>query len=61
MIEINASGSAGYLRDDFMVDIIPKMELSFGATRVRVDFDIGILQEDNNDQKNIGLYVQTAL
>ena len=61
MIEINASGSAGYLRDYFMVDMIPKIELTFGATRVRADFDIGILQEDNNDQKSIALYVMTAL
>ena len=44
-----------------MVDIIPKMEAAFGATRVRVEFDIGIMQEDNNDQKSIALYVITAL
>lgn len=61
MIEINTSGSAGYLKDDFMVDIIPKMELSFGATRVRAEFDIGVLQEDNNNQKSVGLYIMTAL
>ena len=24
-----------------MVDIIPKMEIAFGATRVRVEFDVG--------------------
>lgn len=61
MIEINTSESVGNLRDDFMVDIIPKLEVSFGATRIRLDFDIGILMEDNNDQKSIALYVQTAL
>jgi hypothetical protein len=61
MIEITSSGSAGYLKDDFMVDIIPKMELSLGATRVRLEFDIGVMQEDNNDQKSIALYVMTAL
>ena len=61
LIEITSSGSAGHLRDDFMVDIIPKMEAAFGATRVRVEFDIGIMQEDNNDQKSIALYVITAL
>jgi len=37
------------------------MEAAFGATRVRVEFDIGIMQEDNNDQKSIALYVITAL
>lgn len=61
MIEITSSGSAGHLRDDFMVDIIPKLELALGGTRVRLEFDIGVMQEENNDQKSIGLYVQTAL
>jgi hypothetical protein len=61
MIEITSSGSAGHFRDDFMVDIIPKLELALGSTRVRLEFDIGVLQDDNNDQKSIGLYVQTAL
>jgi hypothetical protein len=60
MIEITSSGSAGHLKDDFMVDIIPKLELAFGATRVRLEFDIGIMQDDNNDQKSIALYVMTA-
>ena len=60
MIEITSSGSVGHLKDDFMVDIIPKMELSFGGTRVRLEFDIGVMQEDNNDQKSIALYVMHA-
>lgn len=60
MIEITSSASAGHLKDDFMVDIIPKMEISLGATRVRLEFDIGVMQEDNNDQKSIALYVMTA-
>lgn len=61
IIEITSSGSAGHLKDDFMVDIIPKLEAAFGGTRVRVEFDIGIMQEDNNNQKSIALYVITAL
>ena len=61
MTEIIASGSIGYLKDDFMVDIIPKLELALGSARVRLDFDIGVMQDDNNDQKTIGLYVMTAL
>jgi hypothetical protein len=44
-----------------MVDIIPKMEIALGATRVRLEVDIGVMQEDNNDQKSIALYVMTAL
>lgn len=61
MIEITSSGSVGHLKDDFMVDIIPKMEIAFGATRVRVEFDVGVMQDDNNNQKSIALYVMTAL
>ncbi len=60
-LEIVMSESAGNLQDDFMIDIIPKFELSFGSVRVRLDFDIGIMQEKNNDQKTIALYVMTAL
>jgi hypothetical protein len=61
MIEITSSGSVGYIKDDFMVDIIPKMEIALGATRVCLEVDIGVMQEDNNDQKSIALYVMTAL
>lgn len=61
IIEINSSGSVGHVKDDFMVDIIPKIELTFGATKIRAEFDIGIMQEDNNDQKSFTLYVMTAL
>lgn len=61
MIEVNSSGSVGYLKDDFMLDIIPKMELALGGARVRVESDIGVLQESNNDQKSIALYVLTSL
>lgn len=61
MVEVVTSGSAGNLKDDFMVDILPKLEFTFGGTRVRLDFDIGILQETNNDRKGIALYVITAL
>lgn len=61
MIEINTSGSVGHLKDDFMVDLIPKLELGIGGTRIRAEFDIGILQESNNNQKSIALYVMTTL
>jgi len=60
-LEINTSASIGNLRDDFMIDIIPKIELTFGGTHIRLDFDVGVMQEKNNDQKTIGLYVMTAL
>ena len=61
MIEINTSESIGHMSDDFMIDIIPKLEVALGAARVRLDFDIGVMQEKNNDQKTIALYVMTAL
>ena len=60
-LEVNTSFSIGNLRDDFMIDIIPKMELTFGGTHVRIDFDVGVMQEKNNDVKTIALYVMTAL
>lgn len=60
-IEINMSGSVGNLTEDFMVDIIPKFELTFNTFRIRLDFDIGIMQEKNNDVQTIALYVMTAL
>ncbi|SHL41199.1 hypothetical protein [Fibrobacter sp. UWEL] len=61
MIEITSSGSIGNVREDFMLDIIPKLEVSVGGARVRLDFDIGILQENNNNQKGVGLYVLMGL
>ena len=60
-LEINSSASVGNLKEDFMIDIIPKIELTFGGTHVRVDFDVGVMQEKNNDVKTIALYVMTAL
>ena len=60
-LEVTSSASIGLLKDDFMIDIIPKIELTFGGTHVRIDFDIGVMQEKNNDRKTIALYVMTAL
>ena len=60
-IEINMSGSVGNLTDDFMVDIIPKLELTISTFRIRLDFDIGIMQEKNNDVQTIALYAMMAL
>ena len=60
-LEVTSSASIGLLKDDFMIDIIPKIELTFGGTHVRIDFDVGVMQEKNNDRKTIALYVMTAL
>ncbi len=61
MIEIASSGSVGHIRDDFMIDIIPKIEVALGGARIRLDFDVGIVQERNNNQKGIGLYALMGL
>ena len=60
-LEVTSSASVGLLKDDFMIDIIPKIELTFGGTHIRIDFDVGVMQEKNNDRKTIALYVMTAL
>lgn len=60
MIEINASTTVGHVIRDFMTDIIPKAEISVGGTRIRLEFDIGLLKENNNNQKNITLYILQA-
>lgn len=60
-LEVTTSASIGLLKDDFMIDIIPKLELTLGGTHIRIDFDVGVMQEKNNDRKTIALYVMTAL
>lgn len=60
-IEINMSGSIGCIKDDFMIDIIPKLELTVSSFRIRLDFDIGVMQEKNNDVQTIALYAMMAL
>ena len=61
MVEMNASGSIGHIKDDFMVDLLPKLDLSFSNVRLRLEVDIGILLKKNNDQKKLALYVLTAI
>lgn len=60
MVEMNSSGSVGNLNDDFMIDLMPKLECKISNVRIRLEFDIGILLEKNNDQKQIALYTLTA-
>ena len=60
-LEVTSSASIGLLKDDFMIDIIPKFEFTFGGTHVRIDFDVGVMQEKNNDRRTIALYVMTSL
>ncbi|MCF0220689.1 MAG: hypothetical protein HUK19_00195 [Fibrobacter sp.] len=60
MVEVTASSTIRHPIRDFMADIIPKAEIAVGATRVRLDFDIGILKEDNNKSKKVSLYALQA-
>ncbi len=60
MIEVTASSTVRHPIRDFMADIIPKAEVSLGGTKIRLDFDIGILKDDNNAGKKIALFVQQA-
>ena len=60
-IEITMSGSIGNITDDFMIDIIPKLEVTISTFRIRLDFDIGVMQEKNNDVQTIALYAIAAL
>lgn len=59
MIEVTASSTIRHPIRDFMTDIIPKAEVSLGGTTIRLDFDIGILKDDNTGKK-IALFVQQA-
>lgn len=61
MVEMNSSGSVGNVKDDFMVDLLPKLELRLSNVRLRLEVDIGILLKKNNDQKKIALYALTTL
>ena len=42
MVEMNSSGSVGNVKDDFMVDLLPKLELSLSNVRLRLEVDIGM-------------------
>lgn len=57
--EVNMSGSAGELTDDYKVDLIPKIRAQFGRLGVQAEYDIGILLESNNRENYftlLGLY-----
>jgi len=57
-----SSGSLGNLNDDFMVDLVPQMELGIGkGLKLQTEVAIGILQDDNNDDVRFGMYLTTGL
>ncbi len=57
MIGIEASGSLGNIMDDFMVDIVPRVQIGvLPYFHVAAEISIGILQEKNNDRIRTGIY-----
>jgi hypothetical protein len=58
MIGVESSGSLGNLTDDFMIDLVPRIEIGLlPYLRVLGELAIGILQERNNDNVRAGFYV----
>ena len=57
MIGIESSGSFGDLLDDFMVDIVPRVQIGIlPYFHMMGELSIGILQEKNNDRMRLGVY-----
>lgn len=56
-IELNTSGTVNELDDDYKMDLIPRLDINFGAVTIRGEYNIAILMEDNNTQNVIGLYI----
>ncbi len=57
MIGIETSGSLGNITDDFMVDIVPRVQVGIlPYFHISAELAIGILQEKNNDRIRTGIY-----
>ncbi len=56
-IEVNTSGSVAEINNDFLVDLIPRLEIKLGNVSVRSEYNIAILQEDINNTNLAALYV----
>ncbi len=57
MVGIETSGSLGNIKDDFMVDLIPRVQLGILPNfQVQGELSIGIIQEKNNDRIRLGCY-----
>lgn len=57
MIGIEFSGSLGNILDDFMVDIVPRVQIGIlPYFHVMTELSIGIMQEKNNDRMRLGAY-----
>lgn len=60
-IEIITSGSVAELKEDYKMDIIPKLEVLLGNIGIALEYNIGILLDSNNNDNIIGLYVRYGL
>jgi len=57
MIGVESSGSLGNLSDDFMMDIVPRLEVGIlPYFHIMGELAIGILQEKNNNNVRTGIY-----
>ncbi len=57
MVGIETSGSLGNFTDDFMVDLVPRVQLGIlPHFHVQGELSIGIIQEKNNDRIRAGCY-----
>lgn len=57
-----SSGSLGHLSDDFMLDLMPQVEVGIGkGLKVQAEVAVGILQDDNNDNTRFGMYLTTGI
>ena len=52
-----SSGSFGNMKQDFMVDLVPRVQMGILPNlQVMGEIAIGILQDKNNDRVRVGAY-----
>ena len=57
MMGIESSGSFGNMKQDFMVDLVPRVQMGILPNlQVMGEIAIGILQDKNNDRVRVGAY-----
>ena len=62
MMGVEGSGSFGNLTDDFMIDLVPRIEVGLLPNlRVLGELAIGIMQEKNNNNVRTGFYITCDL
>lgn len=62
MMGVEGSGSFGNLTDDFMIDLVPRIEVGLlPYLRILGELAIGIMQEKNNNNVRAGFYLTCDL